>query len=264
MKIAEKKSNGFIVYTVSFFIKIKTDLFSTLTYIFLLFIISYYFKNKKLFFISIFIFYFFANGFIVNRIASIWEIPGENNYEINNHYCGIVLSGSFKYDRKLKRLIAAYDTDRIWQTIQLYKKGKIKKIVISGEPDKNFEAINDNHGDLKEILTSLCIPSKDIIEERISQNTCQSAQNCKKLLADNNYFKNKHLLITSSLHMKRALSCFKKQGVKVYPFCTDQINASSSGFNIKWIIPHTGNFQIWDKLFHEIFGYIYYKAKDCN
>ena len=234
-------------------------------FLFVILIICLCIKNKyrnKTIILAVILLYFFTNGFIVNRLTSKWEIGGIVIDNLEEHQCGILLSGVFKYDKKLNRLVAIYDADRIWQTIQLYKIKKIKKIILSGKAER-LENKN-NYTDLREMLISMGISKNDIIEEVKSNNTCENAIECRNILMKNSYLNKKHLLITSSLHMKRALSCFEKQNILVVPFSTDQVNASSNGFNFSWLIPNYENLILWDKLIHEFFGFIYYKTNNCN
>lgn len=241
--------------------------FFNLTFLIFLFVVIIFllkFSRKKSLLFILIVIYFFGNGLVINRLLSTWEISGKNFDEIGKFKCGIILSGTFKYDRKLNRLIASHDADRIWQTIQLYKKGKIVKIILSGSPDKIKKSKNREFDYLKNILNSYGILANDIIEENLSSNTCENAKNCKIILEKNNYYQDKHLLITSSIHMKRSLSCFRKQGINVTPFATDQVNASAKGFKLNWIIPNSENLILWDKYFHEVLGYLFYKTTGCN
>ena len=203
-------------------------------------------------------FYFFSNGFVINFLGSFWEVKGEGIEMVKPAKCGIVLSGAFKYDKELDRLIANSDADRIWQTIQLYNRNKIQKILLCGNPELINLSKSTGTVDLKSILIQLGVKSIDIIEERNSTNTYENAIECKKMLVEYNYHLQEHILITSSLHMKRAKACFDKQGIKTRPFSTSQINATRNHFNFSWIIPKTDNLLLWDKFFHEIFGYIGY------
>ena len=68
---------------------------------------------------ALIIFFFFSNGFIVNRFVSLWEIEGSNIEDLQQYENGIVLSGMFEYNNDLNRLSARRGADRIWQAIQL-------------------------------------------------------------------------------------------------------------------------------------------------
>lgn len=234
-------------------------------FLFIILIICLFIKNKfktQTTILTIIILYFFTNGLITNRLISKWEIGGVIIDDLEKYHCGILLSGVFKYDKKLNRLVAIYDADRIWQTIQLYKNGKIEKILLTGLPERIEK--DNQFKNLKEMLISMGIYRNDIIEEVKSNNTCENAIECRKILMNKSYLNKKHLLITSSMHMKRALSCFEKQNILVVPFSSDQVNASANGFNFSWLIPNYENLILWDKLIHEFFGFFYYKTNNCN
>lgn len=66
---------------------------------------------------ALFVFFFFSNGFIVNRLVSLWEIEGLQIEKLKQHEYGIVLSGMFEYNKDLNRLSARRGVDRIWQAI---------------------------------------------------------------------------------------------------------------------------------------------------
>ena len=115
-----------------FFILSKFFLFLLSPFTWLLISIGLYLfvKNriwkKRFMWSTLIIFFFFSNGFIVNRFVSLWEIEGSNIEDLQQYENGIVLSGMFEYNNDLNRL-SAREVDRIWQAIQLYKKQKIKK-----------------------------------------------------------------------------------------------------------------------------------------
>lgn len=69
------------------------------------------------------------------------------------------------------------------------------------------------------ILTSIGVPSEVIIQEPDSLNTYQNAVNVRKILAARQ-IKNV-LLITSAMHIPRALKIFHRQGIDVIPTPTD-------------------------------------------
>ena len=214
--------------------------------------------KKKLTVFCLLTFYFFSNGFIINFFGSFWEVKGENIETVHPSKCGIVLSGAFKYDQKLNRLIANSDADRIWQTIQLYKRNKIEKIFLCGKPELINLSKSTDIIDLKSLLIQMGINSIDIIEEMNSKNTYENAVECKKMLVKYNYHLQEHIIITSSLHMKRAKACFDKQGIITSSFSTSQINATRNHFNLKWLLPKTDNLLLWDKFFHQLTGYVGY------
>ena len=111
---------------------------------------------------------------------------------------------------------------------------------------------------MKNHLVSNGIPAHDIIIENNSRNTKENALFSAEIL--NRDFKNKSvLLITSSLHMNRAIFCFEQAGVEVTAFPTDNTNSNRS-FRIEYLLlPNSESFEKWESIIHEWIGYIVYK-----
>ena len=90
-------------------------------------------KWKKTFkILAISFFLFFSNTSIFLEFMKKWEIHGTKIKDVKQYEVGIVLGGMFDYNNDLEVLTVRSHADRIWQAITLYKKGKIKKIFISG------------------------------------------------------------------------------------------------------------------------------------
>ena len=94
--------------------------------------------------------------------------------------------------------------------IELYKKGIVKKLLVSGgigftAKNKNIEAY-----EMKEYLINKGIPEEDIIVEDKSRNTKENMINSLKLI--DSY--DKVIIITSDFHLNRAIKLFKKYSNK--------------------------------------------------
>src|SRR5688572_33133823 len=102
------------------------------------FLFSIFFKNqkrKKIFFwIAFSLLLFFSNGFIANEAMRAWEVDPTPYNEIKKTYSwGIVLTGVTSNDKQPDdRVYFNHGADRVVHTVELYKKGFIKKIMISG------------------------------------------------------------------------------------------------------------------------------------
>lgn len=168
-------------------------------------------KWKKRFKIStIIIFLLFSNSVLFLSLMSNWEVHGKKIEDVENYDVGIVLGGMFEYNNDLDVLSARSHADRIWQALTLYKKGKIKKILISGASGYVSDRGLQEAAQLKEVLISWGIPEKDLIVEILSRNTHENAVETKKVLETSYPHLEKRLLITSGFHMKRAKACFDK------------------------------------------------------
>jgi uncharacterized SAM-binding protein YcdF (DUF218 family) len=241
--------------------KILAFLFSP----FLWFLISFFtfllLKNEKwkLIFkrISIFILIFFSIGFPLKFLVSRWEVAGTQMKKVENYEIGVVLSGMAEYNKDLNVLSARRGIDRIWQTISLYKKGKIKKILISGDTGYVIRKGLHEADQLKEVLVKWGIPSEDIIVENKSKNTYENAQFTGNMMRQFKY-KKKFLLITSALHMPRAAACFKKQNLKFDVFTTDHYSMKNTEFTFDQLLPSINCFVMWEVYLKEVIGYTVY------
>ena len=87
-------------------------------------------KRKKLLYITFFTFYFFTNSFIADSCSRLWEIP---RFQPTEKYdVGIVLGGIADYDKITKAHNFNKHADRLMDAEQLYHKGIINKIMLSG------------------------------------------------------------------------------------------------------------------------------------
>lgn len=109
--------------------------------------------------------------------------------------------------------------DRVLHAARLYRAGKAPLIVTSGG-DVFPQAQGSPESDLiAELLVEWGVKPTDIIIENQSRNTYENARQSKQILQ--NRKAQRVLLVTSALHMPRALAVFKSVGVDVLPSPTD-------------------------------------------
>ena len=147
--------------------------------------------------------------------------------------------------------------DRLLNTIELFHKGVIKNIIISGASGSLSSDMKEADI-LKSFLIRIGVPREKIIVENQSKNTHENAiyteLTCKELEMDKYSF----LLITSDYHMRRSLSCFKKTGLNITPFVKE---SDEFHFDLEYlIVPQTNVLFKWKVLFHEIVGYLVYEV----
>jgi len=210
--------------------------------------------------ISLFILIFFSLGFPIKFFVARWEVAGTKIEKVENYEIGVVLSGMAEYNKDLNVLSARRGIDRIWQTITLYKKGKLKKILISGDSGYVIRKGLHEADQLKEVLVKWGIPSEDIIVENKSKNTYENAKLTGDILKKNNNNK-KFLLITSALHMPRAAACFKKQDLKFDVFTTDHYYMKNTEFTFDELLPSIHSFVMWEVYLKEVVGYTVYSLR---
>lgn len=237
--------------------KILSFLSKPITWLLLIIISSYLFKKyrKRLLKISCILFFVLTNGFIIDELLRLWEIPHvnlENNYDI-----GIVLGGICDYNKYTKRLNFNKHADRLLDAKSLYHQGRIKKIMLSGG-NPVYSSHNAEANILSEYLIRNNIPKEDIIIENKSRNTKENVFNSIAILKKE-YRNKKVLLITSADHVRRSKMCFEKNGMPIAIYPTDCIT-SYRNYSIEYmLIPRVEAIEKWEGLIHEIIGYLIYR-----
>lgn len=209
---------------------------------------------------TLFVFLFFTHGFIANELFSFWEKDPIQISILPEYETGIVLTGVTNNDRSSEdRVYFNKGADRVLHTVQLFKLGKIKNILITGgTPSLSGEVLTPEALNLKSVFIYCGIPEKNIITESNSRNTRENATYSKRVI-DSLQLKGKFLLITSAFHMRRAEGCFKKVNIDVDIYPVDYYTTGTKLTPDRMVIPSPEALNKWSMLIHEITGYIVYK-----
>jgi uncharacterized SAM-binding protein YcdF (DUF218 family) len=216
-------------------------------------------KRKKLYAMVLFMMLFFSNPWLITTLQYPFHTP-PMPMEVNEKYdVGVVLGGYTSYDKVNKAGHFNMSSDRFIQAAWLYKKGFIKKIIVSGGQN-GFTNENDfiEAEFVASTLKDVGIPPSDIFVEGNSRNTIENAEFSYKILDSLGLKKNKLVLITSAFHMPRAKETFEKAGFIVRPYpCAFSILPSSIRFSIDSIIPAAWAFDAWGGFLKEMVGRVY-------
>ena len=196
----------------------------------------------------------FSSSPIYKITFDYWKIKQDITYQ--KFDAGILLGGMISLSSSDENILFNEYNDRLLNTLELFHKGIIKKIIITGA--SGSLSSNLKEADIiKSFLIRIGVPKEKIIVENQSKNTHENAiyteLTCKELEMDKYSF----LLITSDYHMRRSLSCFKKTGLNITPFVKE---TDGFHFDLEYlIVPQTNVLFKWKVLFHEIVGYFMYK-----
>jgi uncharacterized SAM-binding protein YcdF (DUF218 family) len=108
--------------------------------------------------------------------------------------------------------------DRIWHAARLYRAGKAPLIVLSGGSGAMGEATSEALA-MQRLLLEWGIPASAMLLEDASRNTAENARFSAVLLRQRGI--SQVLLVTSALHMPRAVPLFQAQGLTVIPAAAD-------------------------------------------
>jgi uncharacterized SAM-binding protein YcdF (DUF218 family) len=216
--------------------------------------------KRKFLILGIVYLLFFSNQFIVHEALLILEVaptPYENIKE--DYEVGIVLGGVTNTKKLPRDRVYFYKgADRITHAFQLYKSGKIKKILVSGGSSNIFNTEHIEADNLYDFLILCGVPPADIILERNARNTYENAKFSAEIL-NSEYPGSKHLVITSAFHLRRSMLCFRKLNIEVDGFSTDfYTHTRIYGLDLL-IVPDPAAFKDWHIVIHELLGLVFYK-----
>ena len=169
-------------------------------------------------------------------------------------YIVVLAGGYFPYDKHpLTTELGAYTLVRLVEGVRLAKKIPQAKLVLTG---KGW-AENTEASAMKLLALELGIEESRIITEEKSMNTHAHTIYLKEIIQDSPF-----ILVTSALHMPRAMGIFKKSGYSPLPAPTGHnLRSEYSPFSLVEPFPKGNNLAAMDDLFLEYYGIIWAKIK---
>jgi uncharacterized SAM-binding protein YcdF (DUF218 family) len=223
-------------------------------------------RGRKILGIGILLLVFFSNTFLSNLALLAWEPPYKSFEEIPNREIGIVLTGVTNLNKTTTdRTFFGKGADRITQALQLYRMGKIKKILITGGQGLNPTNPYSEAELLKRFLIMTGMPETDILIEEKSVNTRENAVFTKEFLKKNGIaIDQEFVLITSAFHMPRSKKCFDKVGLKTIPFPVDYYSHDLKYDLPEFLYPRPEALVNWQVLVKECIGLVVYRLVGYN
>ena len=108
--------------------------------------------------------------------------------------------------------------DRVWFAARLFRAGKAPLLLVSAGSNPERYVYSEARATAV-FLSDLGVPASALLLEERSLNTRQNASFSAELLKARGI--NRILLVTSALHMPRAMALFEAQGLQVTPAPTD-------------------------------------------
>jgi uncharacterized SAM-binding protein YcdF (DUF218 family) len=142
----------------------------------------------------------------------------------------------------------------------LYKKGTVKKLLITGG-NVNIKGLKIDETQeskkVKEVLIAMGIPANAIYLEEKARNTHENAVYTKSMLKL--YLKERMVLVTSAMHMPRAKACYVKEGFLIDAYPADIKKKDTPSGILDNLIPQERNLSKFAELIREIAGFFIYK-----
>ena len=114
--------------------------------------------------------FLFGNGFVVNELLRLWEVPATPIAAIRQPYdVAIILTGVTNGERTPRdRTYFEKGADRVTHTLQLYKLGKVKTILITGGSGSLRAREGTEADDIARFLRLAGVAEGDIVLEKQS------------------------------------------------------------------------------------------------
>ncbi len=244
-------------------IKLALFLLRPLLWIVIVFLYALLTKNtqrKKLTFrVGIALLLFFTNPAISTLAIQAYEAEPVTLASTQTFQTGILPGGLVSYSEKDKAGYFNNVSDRFIQTALLYKQGRIKNIIVAAGSSHMTDDAYSEANFIKKNLVRMGIPAENIFTDTTSRNTVQNAQEAKAL-ADSAHLPGPYLLITSAMHIPRAVKMFHKAGLPVYPYpCNFLSRGSGSDVLEDYLIPTAGALGSWENLIKELLSTAVYR-----
>lgn len=158
--------------------------------------------------------------------------------------------------------------DRVLYGAQLYRQGLADHILLTGGRISWMGSGPTPAEEMATLLERLGVPEDALWLENQSRNTYENAVNSRKILDENGI--HKILLVTSALHMPRALALFKSQELDVVPAPTDysvtfgdweRLKGASLPVQILNLVPSADNLSSVTSALKEYIGILFYRLQ---
>jgi len=181
--------------------------------------------------------------YLVNQLESNYHVVQKVDSKIE---WIVVLGGGRKQleNMPVNELLTASSEKRLLEGIRLFRQLPQAKLLLSGGKS---EAIS-----MAELSGWFSIPNEKMIIEKHSLNTEEQAKELKKIVQEQPFY-----LVTSALHMSRAMALCRKYGLNPIPAPADFNFYWSTHRWVKMLVPNTYNLSYFSMAFHEVMGKIW-------
>lgn len=223
------------------------------------FLISFITKKKILLIGAFTLLILLTNPYLNDLALRQWESKPVAKADLPLSDIGIVLTGiTYSEMQPTDQLHFNESADRITEAIILLSDGFIKELIISGGTVSSGENVIAESIQLEQLLLASHISPRKYHLETQSKNTYENAKYCAEYIRSEQLETRRILLITSAIHMPRALACFKKQGITVRPYPVDF--KTSPSISVSSFVPSSQPLNYWRMLIKEWIGYATYKV----
>lgn len=177
--------------------------------------------SKLFFFCSLIILFLAGNRWFSCALARSLEWQYLPSATSDTAEAMVVLGGGTESELSPRQAVEVNSAgDRMIHAADLYHQGVAPLVVLSGGNIDWMDSTEKSPAaDMRQIMLKLGVPEKVILLQTRSQNTYEDAAFSAELLKSKGI--HRIILVTSAMHMPRAVVLFQKQGLEVIPSSTD-------------------------------------------
>lgn len=149
-------------------------------------------------------------------------------------------------------------SDRILHAARLYRAGKAPLVIPSGGRLPWSAAARTEAAEMADLLVEWGVPRAAIVEEENARTTSENAIEMAKVLRSRGL--RRFLLVTSSIHMRRALASFRAEGLEPIPSPCDALVATPGKKSVFAWVPSPGALEKTHLALRELLGLAYYRV----
>lgn len=149
--------------------------------------------------------------------------------------------------------------DRIMHAADLYRTGKVRQIILSGGETPWNAPGGTEAAAMVIVLEKFGVPRSAMILESESRTTSENAAMVAGIYREHHF--QSALLVTSAVHMRRALAVYRRAGVPVFPSSTDlEVVPPISRSVLDWL-PDAEALRLSSVVTRELAGYLVYRLR---
>lgn len=243
--------------------KLFTLLIEPLTHIFLLVVLALIFhRNPRVvkwclgLAFGVFLIFgtYFAPDLLTHLLENRYQVPDE----VPRVDAAVVLAGLVDLKLSTPEYIEFNESvERIVTGIQLVKQGRARILLISGGTGNLYDQEKKEAPLLRKFAIEFGVPESQILMESTSRNTYENAVQTRRIMEEHGI--SQIMLVTTAMHLPRAMACFHKLGIDPMPYPVDFQLAPNRKYRLSNIIPGPGAFRKSSAVLHEYIGLLAYK-----
>ena len=174
----------------------------------------------------------------------------------------VTLGGSLAPPRKPRLQIEMTgSSDRLLQTLRIVRAAKAKKVYLSGGNVFDGYLPYSESEYARALLIDWGVASAKIDIGSSSRTTHENALETRRYLSEKGLINNPVILVTSALHMPRAVETFRAASIRVIPATTDVLVTEPIAPMVFDWLPSAAAFSLTTRAWHEVVGLWYYRAR---